>query len=509
MKRKLFFFIAAICAAFIACGACLIPTARDSASVAFADGFESLVFNNGVVEFGVYPQVYDPTASARASEFGNGFHTIDGKRYYVSQAGVDPENEGTISSGALASSLSGQLLAFRFEPIKWVIYADEPEYYELVTANVIDKKPFGWSYNSFITSDICYWLDGEFAGYESRYFTDAEKSRIMPIIVNDVEHRAVLPTREITVRNDYPSDFAILSILSSHLGYDHAPYWSMNAVSGNRVTVFWQNSESTDCLPSDDKIGVRPVIRLQKSEQEKANYNGGGGTSVDKSTNDSTDKSVDKSADKSSSKSGASVAFNVDPALPLGITFIGLGAAGYIVLFTMWAKKLKQNPDFVPKKWYFVIIAVVVLVSIIGLTCFSCATVGGGGNTAVGWYQGNTYDCVGWGERLAMNLTRDGKVYRYVADAWEDSATNYLFRRQDGVGTYTYSGGKLTIYAAPEWHLSSWEMPVTVYTDEKGMGSFIKHEGYVGTAYQWYHYSNIDSGGIREIRNKDTDIRKW
>ena len=142
------------------------------------------------------------------------------------------------------------------------------------------------------------------------------------------------------------------------------------------------------------------------------------------------------------------------------------------------------------------------IICIVGVGCFSGGV--GGGTTVIGWYQGNNYDCVEWGERLAINLTADGKVYRYVADAWLDSATNYLFVRQAGVGEWEYSNGQLTISAAPEWRRSSWEQLEMTYNDCHGLGSFLHYEGYVGAAYQWYHYSTMDSGGIEQIRNKDT-----
>ena len=152
--------------------------------------------------------------------------------------------------------------------------------------------------------------------------------------------------------------------------------------------------------------------------------------------------------------------------------------------------------------WLIISIGCSLVISVVGIGCFSSGV--GGRNAIYGWYQGNNYDCVGFGERLAMNLTKDGKVYRYVADAWVDSAVNYEFVRQEGVGEWSYSGGKLTIYAAPEWHRSSWEQLEMTYNDCNGLGSFLHYEGYVGTAYQWYHYSRVDSEGINKIRNADT-----
>ena len=177
-------------------------------------------------------------------------------------------------------------------------------------------------------------------------------------------------------------------------------------------------------------------------------------------------------------------------------------------------KNVKADPSYRLPKWKYSYIAIFLVVCITGTFLVGTESfIGTSSSSVVGWYQGNMYDCVEWGERLAINLTRDGKVYRYVGDAWADepgSATNWTFIRQDGVGSYSYSGGKLTINAAPEWRLSSWELPTMVYTDCHGLGSFIKYEGYEGTAYSWYHYSTIDSNGIASIKNNDTrDNTKW
>jgi hypothetical protein len=185
--------------------------------------------------------------------------------------------------------------------------------------------------------------------------------------------------------------------------------------------------------------------------------------------------------------------------LVVGIVFMVVGAGGLIGFFVYWSKKHKDGK---PPIWLIASIGCCLIISVVGIGCFSGGV--SGGNTVVGWYQGNNYDCVEFGERLAINLTADGKVYRYVADAWLDSAVNYEFVRQEGVGEWSYSGGKLTIYAAPEWHRSSWEQLEMTYNDCNGLGSFLHYEGYVGTAYQWYHYSRVDSEGINKIRNADT-----
>ena len=166
-----------------------------------------------------------------------------------------------------------------------------------------------------------------------------------------------------------------------------------------------------------------------------------------------------------------------------------------IALFTIWGKKLKLSPDFKPQKWYYIIVIVAVVISITGLSCFAVGLTGGASSKVVGWYGGNMYDVGEFGDRLAMNLTRDGKVYRYIGNPWNEegsTAVTYHYYLQDGVGTYEYANGKLTIHAAPEWKLSTWEKPVTVYTDCNGIGSFLKYEGYVGAAYSWYHTNNKD-----------------
>jgi hypothetical protein len=93
-----------------------------------------------------------------------------------------------------------------------------------------------------------------------------------------------------------------------------------------------------------------------------------------------------------------------------------------------------------------------------------------------------------------MGLTKDHKVYRYMGNPWneEGSAVNIRYYLQDGVGSWEYQNGILTIIASPEWTLYNWEHLETKYKDANGLGSFVKYVGYEGASYQWHHTSTKD-----------------
>ena len=529
-----------------------------------------LAFNDGVAVLGRYPQTITD-ADVEAIKSGGtvdpftGWYSYQNKQYAIRTVQLDEEylDLEKFNDGSEAKTINGSEKAFLVEDLKWEILATGSGYADLITTRIIDRQIYSSFGDWYPMTTLKEFNNTTFL---SSAFSEDEKAYLQDYQEDEYTYKVNLPEESqasgyADEKLEYPSDYAIASTLSGNPEggetYVNGPYWTRTF--SMRVTVVWSGEHQTACLIDDPKIGVRPVIRVayETTPVTPQGYivsfdaNGGSGKMDDvtdvsgdfvlpecaftapegkvfsnweankKSYNPGEKISVTENVivkaiwkDKESGGGGGGSAPTPAPTgggsgnitLGLGIAFTVVGAGGLIAFFVIWSKKGKSSK---PPIWIIVSLAGSLVISVAGLGCLGGGIKGGASGTVVGWYQGNMYDCVAWGERLAMNLTRDGKVYRYVADAWDDSAVNYKFILQPGVGSYSYGGGKLTITAASEWKLSSWETPVMTYTDCHGLGSFLKYEGYSGTAYSWYHYSNIDSNGIAEIRNNDTKDLKW
>ena len=443
--------------------------------------------------------------------FGVEYYLYHEKKYTIlpySEIDLEGSSDSKLSNGhPVEEYLSASNIVIEFKDLEWEYLKEgEGEYIYLITSTIIDREVYHSSDGSFFYLDS-FIYDYLNARFKEIAFSETDCTYIYGYKNSKEDFNVNLPSKndvDPSVFNDInlnqASDYAILKNLTSHvqvgtdIPYLNAGYWLADQV-GDRVSVHWTNGVYTSCLKTDPKIGVRPVIAVNSAKGQQ------GGSTTDPSKPDPSDPTEP-------SKPTSASAGNVT--LPLGIVFTIIGASGLIVFFVLWGKK---DPKGKPPVWILASLAGSFLVTVVGFITLPIGILGGGGGVVVGWYQGNMYDCVGFGERLAINLTKDGRVFRYVADAWEGSAVNYTFHRQAGVGSYSFEGGKLTIVAAPEWHLSSWELPTMVYTDVHGLGSFIKYDGYVGTKYQWYHYSRVDSQGIESITNANTheggEINKW
>ena len=449
-------------------------------------------------KLGTYPQdiclaynsVEVKQGTKKVTSGGKEYYEYHDKKYFViDTCEVDLEEAGSrkLSDGEAVDTYSGtKNVVIEFQDIEWELLKknDDGTAY-LISTRVLEREQYNFR------------LDNAVAFKDSNLKEYLEKNfREMAFSSDDMKYLAsqeiTIPTKSDVDLDKFKdsnlkqaSDYAILDNLSSHSAYNHgsgvpyvnAPYWldTISSSEPDKIEVCWAKVAYSSYLMDENKIGVRPVI--------KVNYNASGGGSG----------GGEITPAKRSSGGGGNAT------LVVGIVFMVVGAGGLVAFFVYWSKKHKDGK---PPIWLIASIGCCLIISVVGIGCFSGGV--SGGNTVVGWYQGNNYDCVGFGERLAINLTADGKVYRYVGDAWVDSATNYLLVLQPGVGEWEYSNGKLTIYASAEWNLSSWEGLEVTYNDCNGLGSFLHYEGYVGSAYQWYHYSRVDSAGVASIRVADT-----
>ena len=397
--------------------------------------------------------------------FGVEYYFYHEKKYTIlpySEIDLEGSSDSKLSNGhPVEEYLSASNIVIEFKDLEWEYLKEgEGEYIYLITSTIIDREVYHSSDGSFFYLDsfIYNYLNTRF---KEIAFSETDCTYIYGYKNSKEDFDVNLPSKndvDPSVFNDInlnqASDYAILKNLTSHVqvGTD-IPY--LNAgywladQVGDRVSVHWTNGVYTSCLKTDPKIGVRPVIAVNSATGQQ------GGSTTDPSKPDPTEPSKPTSAS----------AGNVT--LPLGIVFTIIGASGLIVFFVLWGKK---DPKGKPPVWILASLAGSFLVTVVGFITLPIGILGGGGGVVVGWYQGN-------------------------------------------IGSYSFEGGKLTIVAAPEWHLSSWELPTMVYTDVHGLGSFIKYDEYVGTKYQWYHYSRVDSQGIESITNANTheggEINKW
>ena len=514
MKKSLGLFFFGLFAGALGIGCFATSLAPKKVQEVAAEGEVSYVEfdQKGIFKLGSYPQNVRSDLSAfviindgvlKQTSSGWNYYLYNNSKYVIIDKAV-VDNEGSagkvLSNNEPVNDYEGRTnVVVEFKDIEWqLLKTSNNNSAYLISTSILDREIFhNGTRVSYDESSLCDYLNTSF---KEMAFDDDDLPFLMFGNEGFAKTKVTIPAKEdidISTYDDknlkQASDFAILKGLTSHsaenqgigIPYFNAGYWlSTNSSLSDRVEVCWAKVAYSGCLTDDPKIGVRPVILVNYLE------GGSGG-----STSSSASGGGVPAPSAPSSTGGGNVT------LGLGIAFMVVGAGGLIAFFIIWSKKHSTGK---PPVWIIIAVAGSLVLSVSGLGCFAHGITGGGAIKIVGWYGGNMYDCVGFGERLAINVTADGKVYRYVADAWEDSATNYLFRRQAGVGTYTYSNGRLTITAAAEWHLSSWEKPVMTYTDCNGLGSFLKYEGYVGSAYSWHQYSTVDSGGVDSIRNAGT-----
>ena len=457
-----------------------------------------LVFEDGVLTFGSYPQTIsdvDPNKikDEGTYDYSSGLYRYNEKLYAIETVKIDDDfiSSAKWNNGALASSSNNVEKAFLVEDLKWEILSTGEGYADIISTRIIERETFNGSGNGleYLSSDLFisnrFFFDAAFDTGDEAYIISFDSKN--PDYVVDLPDASVLKDFA-DDKAEYPSDYAIAKNLSGNYSgtgqsYVNGPFWTKTKSSqGDTIIVQWTKQGNTNCLVNDPKIGVRPVLRVRYNGPN----GGGGGTGI---------STVDPSSPSKSSRGGG----GGNVTLGLGITFMVVGAGGLIAFFVLWSKKHKNGK---PPLWIIISIGCCLVISVVGIGCFS----GGidGGAKIIGWYQGMSYDYPGMdmGDRLFINVCGDGKVYRYIGDGWESA--NFTLVLQDGVGEWEYANGRLTIYAAAEWRLSSWEEPVTTYNDCNGIGSFLHYEGYVGSSYQWYHYSPVDSAGIAAIKFSDT-----
>ena len=207
---------------------------------------------------------------------------------------------------------------------------------------------------------------------------------------------------------------------------------------------------TTDCLPSDQKIGIRPVIRLTYSG---GGSGGGGGSSSVK----------------------VNFTGNV-PLIIIGLIFFIGGAIALIVFIMKWHKNLKLNPKFKCKWHFYLIIGILVVVSIVGINLyaygtvltFSMPSIGGDNYHIYGLYVSFTYldddanstdwDWAGITHGIYA-LTKEGEIYHYIGNY----PVGKTIEREPGVGSYVVKGKEITLTFPETWRTFTFEHSPMTY----------------------------------------------
>ena len=353
-------FLIALCIGLICTGLGLAASSQKAVEV-YADNVITLEFDkDDVCVFGSYPQTLDPNIKVSDAPDGSydpqkDYFTYNGNVYRPMPATVDLEKTGKLSNGTSTSDINGQDSFFKVEPLKWklVNYDEKNKICTIITNNIIERKVFDDVNNETNFNNSPYlerFLNTDGLGFYDVAFSESEKASILDSTYNGAKHKILIPSKNdfdnrLNNINFKPTDYAICSNLSSHLTYDKAPMWTTD-VSGGRITVKWNKDTYTNCLVTDPKIGVVAMINVQAEMIKKSSGGGGGSSNTPK----------------------ASINFNGNvPMLVVGLVLMGGGLVVLVILLMKWHKNIKANPGFKCKWYYFLIIGLVLVTSIIGL----------------------------------------------------------------------------------------------------------------------------------------------
>ena len=391
-----------------------------------------LSFNDdGIATLGRYPQTMVDEDAVIIKTEGNynsttGWYEYKNKEYAILKAEIDTDYEDNeyFNNGQPAKNYKNIEMAFLVEDIEWEILSYGDGYVDIIPTRVLDRQVFD-------NSGKINYLESSIYKFNNNTFINAFTNDEMKYLKNlgkEDEYYVSLPSESEAKdfkddKYENPSDYAIASRLSCNRTYDHAPYWTKTiSYEGDRIKVQWSKSTTTNCLVSDNKIGVRPVIRV-----DYKGANSGGSSSSSSSTSSSSSE-------------------DVNVALIIGITFSILGASGLIAFFVLWAKK---HPSGKPPLWIIITVFGSLLITIIGMSCFAGGiSSGSSGGLKYGYYvqsdalySDSSQNMVqagytGWLIRSDGTCAYDGSF---------DDKNNASDFKEMLKGTYTISGSKIKL----------------------------------------------------------------
>lgn len=402
----------------------------------------------GFVEIGSMAYVYEPDLtneyiSSSPEDFLIKYYTdskgepslYDGdKRFEIRKISTTIGKSGEnykLSDGTTINEATskGDMACFSYEKVKWVLYNETDEYYELITYKIIDVIQFNYSSASnmdYEWSDLCR----DIGDYFTNSITGDERKSLTKyydgVTYVDIPDAKSLDKNEPDM--DKATDYAMLRRLSFAEGDKHLPYWTKTqAEDETRKKARWYDKGTTDCLLTDPEIGVRPVIKIAKS------YFSNSPKPVTPDKEDTTPKTSNSS--------------KVDATLVIGITAAIISIGAIATLFAMWSKKVKANKDFRAPKWYIITCLGCTAISLIGIICISIKATGGGagGSFKTGYYiQAYTQQSSGNTVQVGSTcyLIRSDGTCSYCGYVEDPKAYDF---RDETSGTWSKSGSSITI----------------------------------------------------------------
>ena len=464
MKNKhLFFLFTGLSLCSISLGLGMKEPVRKEAQAKESDPVKLEYDEEGRISIGGFPTNYNKGFSDIANGNENLFLTEmqDGRitphfftmmyqnreiSFYFT-AHVDSGGQGEkLSDGTNAGDVNGHFAVFDYEPIKWIKYDEGKDYVDFIADLVLFRAQFHNANTNnlkYTDSELFEILNGDFINFT---FNEGEREYLSSMeIEGKKDVKVSLPETSKVQESNEPkcsgaTDYAKCDELSGNKRFEHCPYWTRTGSNGssNRKDVKWHGYQLTGCLLTDNKIGVRPIIRIN------SNLLAGGS--------------------KSSSKDDSKKTTEVNTPLILGIITGVLGAGALVAFFIMWSKKLKANPSFKAPGWYYAIIFVAAACCAVSVISFSVDASGGGeggsGCFVTGYYVQTGRDS---GTSGGIDYVQVGSTAWLIRADGTASYTGYLEDTTNAsdfspdnhmTGTYKITGSKLVI-TIPETYINN------------------------------------------------------
>ena len=330
---------------------------------------------------------------------------------------------------------------YKGKELKWSLLEKSKDYYDFILDTIFFRSTFNDSNNNemkYGDSKLFRILNDEFYHIA---FSDEENIYLSLVSEDEKENAYITLPSQSQIKKSEPEcvagDLAILSNLSAKDGYAHAPYWTKTSAGGDRKVVRWFDKEYTNCLLTDPKIGIRPVIRIS-TKLIKGATSGGGGTSTPTSAN---------------------------VPLIIGIITGVLGIGALIAFFMMWSKKLKKDPTFKMPGWYYAIIFVITITCCVSIITITTGTTGGGSigcSFKTGYYlQSTPKSSSGNAVQVGLNCYRfnsDGTVNFCAACETADASD---FWADSGNGTWKANGCTLYVTYNSYYGTNSFKLTIS------------------------------------------------
>ena len=445
------------------------------------------VDSKDTIQFGSFAANYDKSlsdelnASGRATFISNNniqdtakyiegddVFTFKGERFLMKNVHLTnaPDNVSMYNKEVYPKDeIDNKMGVFKFMPIEWSLLSEDNGYTNYISKQIILREKFYVQDGDdirYYSSHIKEVLNDNFL---TNAFSETEKGYLVKKdLGNNVKDYVDLPTKSQIGENQDgkgPTDYVICSGLDLSENQGSYLYWTKDPNQNDPTHVITM-AGVTD--PSNDTVGVRPIIRL------KVKVKGSGGGTV--------------------TPSGPIFNVNFNGNIPLmivGFIFLAGGLVFLVIFVIKWSKRIRVNPKFRHPWWYYLLIGISITVTIIGCSLFSYGTILEFGipglqtqkATIYGLYISGTYldddansedwDWAGITHGIYA-LSKDGKVYHYIGNF----PVGKEIIREDGEGSYVLKGNEVTITFPETWRTFTFEHSPITYKVEFGKNLEVK-----------------------------------